>query len=160
MPEQNTSNPVKAGDVRKGVVSAVEEFGVLVDMGDCEGLIDRLEVSWKRGVDASQTVRVGQELAVLVLGVDQRRGRIALSLKGLEPDPMQEFGRKSLGTTISGRVTEINRIGTFVQLDDDLVGLLFGQPEKQMKIGDEVSVTVRGVNLHTRQIRLSLANAD
>lgn len=160
MPQQNSSHPVKAGDVRKGIVSAIEDFGAFVHLGDCEGLIDRLELSWRRAVDVSQVVRIGQEITVLVLGVDQQRGRIALSLKGLEPDPMQEFARRTLGGTISGRVTEVNRIGTFVQVDDDLTGLLFGRSEGGLKVGDEVSVTVLGVNLHTRQIRLGLPNDD
>lgn len=156
MPQENSSSPVKAGDVRKGIVSAVEDFGAFVDLGDCEGLIDRLETSWRRGVDVSQVVQVGQEVTVLVLGVDERRGRIALSLKGLEPDPMREFARRALGGATPGRVTEVNRIGTFVQVGDGLVGLLLGRSEGELKVGDEVSVTVLGVNLQTRQIRLGL----
>ena len=93
---------------------------------------------------------------------------MALSLKALDPDPMREFAREKLGREVSGTVTEIGPIGAFVRVDADLVGLVFrrrpngetGPARKELQVGDEVAVTVLGVNVHKRQISLALRDLE
>ncbi|BCL30246.1 hypothetical protein GCM10017557_51050 [Streptomyces aurantiacus] len=168
MPHQIPPGRVQTGDVLRGKISGIEDFGVFVDMGGFEGLIDRLEISWNRIEDHSRFLSVGQEVAVLVLNAVTERGPMALSLKALDPDPMREFAREKLGREVSGTVTEIGPIGAFVRvdvdLDADLVGLVLGRrpngesepSRKELQVGDDVSVTVLGVNVHKRQISLAV----
>ncbi|MFD6292059.1 S1 RNA-binding domain-containing protein [Streptomyces sp. NPDC060205] len=168
MVQQARPERVETGDVLRGTVSDVEVFGVFVDLGGYEGFIDRLEVSWKRIEDLSLFLRVGQEITVFVLNASTERRPMALSLKALEPDPMRAFARDKLGREVSGTVTEISPIGTFVQVSPDLVGLIArsggdgdsGTSRKEPLVGDGVTVTVLGVNVNRRRISLSLSEEE
>ncbi|CAL9530909.1 S1 RNA-binding domain-containing protein [Streptomyces albus] len=152
-----------AGDVRRGTVTSVEDFGVFVDLGDCEGLVDKLEVSWARFSHPNEVVDVGADVATLVLGTRRVDGHLALSLKGLQPDPLQEFGRTYIDRATVATVSRVTPIGVFARVAEGLEGLIVAAdsqvaaPASQhWEVGDEVTVKVRSINLKTRQITLSV----
>ncbi|MDT0379459.1 S1 RNA-binding domain-containing protein [Streptomyces sp. DSM 42041] len=163
MSNANGRVDVQAGDVRKGIVTGLRDFGVFVDLGEVEGIIDLLEVSWRRDVDASQLLCVGQEVFVLVLGTETSHGPVRLSLRALVPDPLVQIAREMMGTTVSARVSQTTPIGVFVEVSDGIHGLLLSQGSKEavpsLRVGDRVDVQVDGVNLQKRQMSLSLVNA-
>src|SRR5207245_10157785 len=96
---------LQAGEVRRGVVSAVVNVGAFVDLGGMDGLIHVSELSWKHIEHPSQVVQVGDEVEVRVLDVDHDRERISLSLKATQQDPRQEFANAHrVGALVSDRV--------------------------------------------------------
>ncbi|MGW4234902.1 S1 RNA-binding domain-containing protein [Streptomyces sp. NPDC004980] len=157
---------LEKGQVCKGAVSSIESFGVFVDIGGFDGLVNAAELTWAHHFEAmSDVVEVGQEVTIVVLGVDIERQRASFSLKALYPDPLEEFARVQLGRLIPGRVERVVRIGAFVQVHENFVGLVpmhelaardADQPESVLRNGDEVMVEVAGINLYRRRILLSL----
>src|SRR5207247_9442103 len=116
---------LKPGEVRKGVVSSVVNFGAFVDLGGMDGLVHVSELSWKHVDHPSSVVQVGDEIEVQVLEVDLERERISLSLKATQQDPWQEFaGNHRVGELVYGRVTKLVPFGAFVQVGDGIEGLV------------------------------------
>jgi small subunit ribosomal protein S1 len=116
---------LKPGEVRKGVVSSVVNFGAFVDLGGMDGLIHVSELSWKHVDHPGSVVAVGDEVEVQVLDVDLDRERISLSLKATQQDPWQEFATSHrVGELVYGRVTKLVPFGAFVQVGDGIEGLV------------------------------------
>jgi small subunit ribosomal protein S1 len=112
---------LKPGEVRKGVVSSVVNFGAFVDLGGMDGLIHVSELSWKHVDHPGQIVAVGDQVTVRVLDVDLDRERISLSLKATQADPWQEFANAHrVGELVYGRVTKLVPFGAFVQVGDGI----------------------------------------
>ncbi|NGO80295.1 S1 RNA-binding domain-containing protein [Streptomyces sp. YC504] len=156
---------LEPGQVCKGVVSSIEGFGAFVDIGGFDGLVNVAELSWAHVDAVSDVVEVGQEVAIVVLGVDMEREQASLSLKALCPDPLEEFARGQFGRVIPGRVERVVRIGAFVMLHENFAGLVpihelaardADEPESVLQHGDEVMVEVVDINLYRRRILLSL----
>ncbi|MEU2629774.1 S1 RNA-binding domain-containing protein [Kitasatospora sp. NPDC007106] len=163
---ENGIEALRSGEVRTGVVSSVAPFGVLVDIGDgVEGLVAVPQLSWRHVADVSEVAGVGDEVSVVVLGVDLERGEVSLSLKDLFPDPLQEFARTTLGRRIRARVTATAPIGFFVEVAEGVQALVpvSGHAERSgvdLKAGDDVVVEVRAVNLYTRRVTVVLTVGD
>ncbi|MFC5217235.1 S1 RNA-binding domain-containing protein [Streptomyces coerulescens] len=159
-----TPDHVHPGDILKGVVSGIVDFGAYVDLGGVEGLIDRLEVSWNRQ-EVSAILHVGQEVTVQVLDADVRHGAIRLSLRALFPDPILEFAREKLGAIVPARISYTGPIGVLAEVADGLTGLIQprlqetspGDPQRKLRLGDHVFVEVISVNSQERRIGLRLS---
>src|SRR5699024_12173621 len=109
---------LQKGQVRKGVVSSIVNFGAFVDLGGVDGLVHVSELSWKHIDHPSEVVEVGQEVTVEVLDVDLDRERVPLSLKATQEDPGQGFARThALGQTAPGKVTKRTPFGAFARVD-------------------------------------------
>ena len=116
---------LKPGEIRKGTVSSVVNFGAFVDLGGMDGLVHVSELSWKHVDHPSSVVQVGDEVTVQVLDVDLSRERISLSLKATQQDPWQEFaGGHQVGELVYGRVTKLVPFGAFVQVGEGIEGLV------------------------------------
>src|SRR3954464_11310962 len=116
---------LKPGEVRKGVVSSVVNFGAFVDLGGMDGLVHVSELSWKHVDHPGSVVAVGDEITVQVLEVDLDRERISLSLKATQQDPWQEFASTHrVGELVYGRVTKLVPFGAFVQVGEGIEGLV------------------------------------
>ncbi|NIV33387.1 MAG: S1 RNA-binding domain-containing protein, partial [Anaerolineae bacterium] len=106
------------GETRRGTVTSITSFGAFVDLGGADGLIHVSEMSWGRVENPRQVLKVGDELDVYVLDVDQERKRIALSLKELQPDPWTQVDdHYRVGQLVEGRVTRVLDFGAFVEVD-------------------------------------------
>ena len=116
---------LRPGEVRKGVVSSVVNFGAFVDLGGMDGLIHVSELSWKHVDHPGSVVAVGDEIDVQVLEIDLSRERISLSLKATQQDPWQEFAAAhEVGELVYGRVTKLVPFGAFVQVGEGIEGLV------------------------------------
>jgi small subunit ribosomal protein S1 len=167
---QNFLTQLQRGQVRKGVVSSIVNFGAFVDLGGVDGLVHVSELSWKHIDHPSEVVEVGQEVTVEVLDVDMDRERVSLSLKATQEDPWQAFARThAIGQVVPGRVTKLVPFGAFVRVADGIEGLVHISelaerhveiPEQVVQVNDEIYVKVIDVDLERRRISLSLKQAN
>jgi small subunit ribosomal protein S1 len=148
------------GQVRRGAVSGVRDFGVFVDLGDVEGLIHISELSWQRVKHPRDVLRVGQEVEVKVIKVDPGSQRVGLSLKQLQADPWQRVEERIRpGDWIEGQVTRLTSFGAFVDLGEGVEGLLHTSQmagAEGLAEGQTVRVRVVGVEANRQRIGLSL----
>jgi small subunit ribosomal protein S1 len=129
---------LQKGQIRKGVVSSIVNFGAFVDLGGVDGLVHVSELSWKHIDHPSEVVTVGDEVTVEVLDVDMERERVSLSLKATQEDPWQHFARThQIGQIVPGKVTE-----------------------QVVQVNDDVMVKIIDIDLERRRISLSLKQAN
>lgn len=156
----------KVGDVIKGRVSNVAKFGIFVDCGDkIEGLIPFAELSHQRVENPAESFKKKQEVEVKVTAVDGKRNRLSLSIRQLTPDPWKIFTEANpAGTALKGKVIRVADFGVFVELAENVEGLLhigsislsrINHPSEQLKDGQEIDVVVEEiVKGDRRRIRL------
>ena len=167
---QNFLHQLQKGQIRKGVVSSIVNFGAFVDLGGVDGLVHVSELSWKHIDHPSEVVEVGQEVTVEVLDVDLDRERVSLSLKSTQEDPWQQFARMhQIGQIVPGKVTKLVPFGAFVRVDDGIEGLVHISelaerhveiPEQVVQVGNDVMVKIIDIDLERRRISLSLKQAN
>lgn len=160
---------LRPGEVRKGVVSSVVNFGAFVDLGGMDGLIHVSELSWKHVDHPGSVVAVGDEIDVQVLEIDMSRERISLSLKATQQDPWQEFATAhKVGELVYGRVTKLVPFGAFVQVGEGIEGLVHisemsahhvDLPEQVVTPAEELWVKIIDLDLQRRRISLSIKQA-
>ena len=149
---------LKPGEVRKGVVSSVVNFGAFVDLGGMDGLVHVSELSWKHVDHPGSVVQVGDEVEVQVLEVDLDRERISLSLKATQQDPWQEFATSHrVGELVYGRVTKLVPFGAFVQVGDGIEGLVHISEMSAHHVDLPEQVVTPGEELWVKIIDLDLA---
>ncbi|MDR1852999.1 MAG: 30S ribosomal protein S1, partial [Propionibacteriaceae bacterium] len=163
-------NQLAKGQIRKGVISSIVNFGAFVDLGGVDGLVHVSELSWKHIDHPAEVVEVGQEVTVEVLEVDMDRERVSLSLKATQEDPWQTFARlHQIGQIVPGKVTKLVPFGAFVRVGDGIEGLVHVSelatrhveiPEQVVAVGDEVLVKLIDIDLERRRISLSLKQAN
>ena len=163
-------NKLAKGQVRKGVVSSIVNFGAFVDLGGVDGLVHVSELSWKHIDHPGEVVEVGKEVEVEVLEVDMERERVSLSLKATQEDPWRQFARThAIGQIVPGKVTKLVPFGAFVRVEDGIEGLVHISelaerhvevPEQVVEVGSDVMVKVIDIDLDRRRISLSLKQAN
>ena len=160
---------LQPGQIRRGVVSSVVNFGAFVDLGGVDGLISVAELAWTHHNHPSEVVDVGQEVEVEVLDVDLGRERISLSLKATQQDPWPQFARSHpIGQIVVGRVTKLLPFGAFVRVDgleglvhvSELADRHVAAPDEVVRTGLELLVKVTDIDLQRRRISLSLKQAN
>jgi small subunit ribosomal protein S1 len=161
---------LQKGEIRKGVVSSIVNFGAFVDLGGVDGLVHVSELSWKHIDHPSEVVEVGDEVEVEVLDVDMDRERVSLSLKATQEDPWQKFAREhAVGELVDGEVTKLVPFGAFVKVADGIEGLVHISeladrhvevPEAVVNVGDKIEVKVIDIDTVRRRISLSLKQAS
>lgn len=161
---------LQKGQVRKGVVSSIVNFGAFVDLGGVDGLVHVSELSWKHIDHPSEVVTVGDEVTVEVLDVDLDRERVSLSLKATQEDPWRVFARThAVGQIVPGKVTKLVPFGAFVRVEEGIEGLVHISelaqrhvevPDQVVTVGQEVMVRVIDIDLERRRISLSVKQAD
>jgi small subunit ribosomal protein S1 len=166
----NFMSQLDKGQIRKGVVSSIVNFGAFVDLGGVDGLVHVSELSWKHIDHPSEVVTVGDEVTVEVLDVDRDRERVSLSLKSTMEDPWQLFARThQIGQIVPGKVTKLVPFGSFVRVADGIEGLVHISelaerhveiPEQVVQVGGDVMVKVIDIDLERRRISLSLKQAN
>jgi len=159
---------IKPGDVRKGHVISLAEFGAFVDIGGADGLVHLSELSWRRVAHPNEVLKVGQEVEVTVLNVDRDRKRIGLSMKRREEDPWLVIKQKyKPGQLVSGTITKLTKFGAFARIEgeDDLEGLIhiselsdghIDHPREAVSEGQAVTLRVVKVDPEKRRMGLSL----
>jgi len=166
----NFLTQLQKGQIRKGVVSSIVNFGAFVDLGGVDGLVHVSELSWKHIDHPTEGVEVGQEVTVEVLDVDMDRERVSLSLKATQEDPWQQFARThQIGQIVPGKVTKLVPFGSFVRVEEGIEGLVHISelaerhveiPEQIVQVNDDVMVKIIDIDLERRRISLSLKQAN
>ena len=158
------------GQILKGVVKNITDYGAFVDLGGVDGLLHVTDIAWRRINHPSEALSVGQTVDVQVIRFNQETQRISLGMKQLQSDPWENAVEKfKIGTRLSGRVTNITDYGAFVELDDGVEGLVHVSemswtkknvhPGKIVSTSQEVEVVVLDVDLTKRRISLGLKQA-
>jgi small subunit ribosomal protein S1 len=153
---------LQVGEVRKGVVTSLREFGAFVDIGGADGLIHISEIAWCHVEDPSDVLTIDQEIETMVIGLDKRAVRISLSLKRLEPNPWDECGKDiSAGQVLQGVVSCNSSAGTFVQVFGGIEGLLrLAKGALIPHKGDTIQVRVASLDLDRERLDLELVEVE
>ncbi len=154
------------GEIRKGRVAGISNFGAFVDLGGADGLIHISELSWEPVKSPDEIVTVGTEIDVFVLRVDRENLKIALSLRRLQPEPWDEIETKfSVGQTVTGTVTKLANFGAFARIDRGIEGLIhiselahqvIKHPRDVVNEGDEFELKIIRIEPERRRLGLSL----
>lgn len=161
---------VKSGAVYEGVVSGVMHFGLFVTVevpiegenaiGHVEGLVHISEISWEKVSHPKDYHKVGDRLKIKVLGIDDKTGKLNLSIKQLSEDPWHQIDEKyQPGTTLTGTVSRVEPFGVFVNVEEGVDGLIHSsklEPGVELSKGDEITVNVESVDAQQRRMSLSL----
>lgn len=158
---------IAEGQIRKGVVKNIADFGAFVDLGGIDGLLHITDMSWKRIGHPSEMVSIDDEIEVMILHVDREREKIALGLKQKEPSPWENIETKyPVGSKVTGEVVNVMTYGAFVKLEDGIEGLVHisemswtkrvNHPSELVSPGDQVEVVVLGINKEKQEISLGM----
>ena len=158
------------GQILKGVVKNITDYGAFVDLGGVDGLLHVTDIAWRRINHPSEALTVGQTVDVQVIRFNEETQRISLGMKQLQKDPWENAIEKfQIGLRLNGRVTNITDYGAFVELDDGVEGLVHVSemswtkknvhPGKIVSTSQEVEVVILDVDLSKRRISLGLKQA-
>ncbi|MDD3652791.1 MAG: bifunctional 4-hydroxy-3-methylbut-2-enyl diphosphate reductase/30S ribosomal protein S1 [Desulfotomaculaceae bacterium] len=163
---QEMLESLQEGQIVKGIVRRLTQFGAFVDIGGVDGLLHVSEMSWHRINHPSEVVKVGDELDVMVLRVDRESEKISLGLKQVLPNPWDSVDEKySVGSIVLAKVVRLAPFGAFVQLEPGVEGLVHishladrhvAKPDEVVTEGEEVNVKVLSVDKNEKRIRLSI----
>jgi small subunit ribosomal protein S1 len=158
---------LEVGQIRRGVVKNIADFGAFVDLGGIDGLLHITDMSWARIGHPSEMVQIDQEIEVQVLHIDREREKIALGMKQRTASPWAKVADKyPVGTVCNGTVVNVMSYGAFVKLEDGVEGLVHisemswtkrvSHPSELVKPGDEVEVVVLAINKEKQEISLGM----
>ncbi len=167
--KQKLLDTLKVGEVVKGTVSSIVSFGAFVDIGGIDGLVHISELSWGHVGHPSEVLSVGDEVSVEILNIEKDRNRISLGLKQTQPDPWGEVVKRfKTGEIIEGKVTKLVPFGAFVEVAENVEGLIHISeisdervefPGDVLNVADQVKVKVVDINLSRHRLSLSLKQA-
>jgi small subunit ribosomal protein S1 len=149
---------IEKDDILDGIVTGIMPFGVFVDLGGVEGLVHISEIAWEKVSHPGQYFSVGQSIKVMVLGVDDRTQKLALSVKRLMDNPWDTVEEKyPIGTKVKGKVNKIVPFGAFVTIEKGLDGLIHvSEADGPLEEGSEVKAIVTQVDGSKQKLALSV----
>src|SRR5579875_2317171 len=161
-------NELQVGEVRKGVVSNLSNFGAFVDLGGADGLVHISQLAWSRVNHPSEVLHVGQEVEVQVLSVDREKKKIALSIKKAEVDPWSTVEQRyHIGQLATGTITKIAPFGAFARIEDGIEGLIHlselpagVDPKSILHEGAQLQLRILRIDAERRRLGLSLRQVE
>jgi small subunit ribosomal protein S1 len=158
---------LQEGQVVKGIVKNLTDYGAFVDLGGVDGLLHITDMAWKRIKHPSEIVQVGDEIDVKVLKFDRERNRVSLGLKQLGEDPWVDIkGRYPEESVVKARVTNLTDYGCFAELEEGVEGLVHVSemdwtnknihPSKVVSVGDDIEVMILDIDEERRRISLGI----
>ena len=168
--QQQTLERMQEGDVVRGTVTSLATYGAFVDVGGVDALLHVSDLSWTRVAEPSHLLALNQELEVKVLKIDRNRGRIAVGLRQMTPDPWAGVPeRLTVGARVTGTVKRLSDFGAFVEVEPGVEGLVHisemswsrrvRKPGDVVQVGETVDTVVLGVSPKERRISLGLKQA-
>jgi len=159
------------GDIRKGTVKNITDFGAFIDLNGLDGLLHITDMSWGRLTHPSEILKVGQELDVVVLDVNKEKERVSLGLKQKMTNPWDNIEAKfPIGTKVKGKVVSLVPYGAFVQLEPGVEGLVHvtelswtkrvAKPSDVLKQDQELEAVVLGINRDEQKISLGVRQLE
>jgi small subunit ribosomal protein S1 len=158
---------IEPGQIRKGIVKNIAEFGAFVDLGGIDGLLHITDMSWGRVANPHEMVHIDQDLEVYIISVDKEKEKIALGLKQKTSSPWQGVEeRYPIGSRHTGEVVNVMSYGAFVKLEPGIEGLVhisemswtkrINHPSEVVSIGDQIEVQVLNINRDKQEISLGM----
>ncbi len=159
------------GQVRKGVVKNITDFGAFIDLGGVDGLLHITDMSYGRVSHPTEMVAIGREVEVKILDIDWQRERISLGMKQLQEYPWKDVAAKyPVGTRVQGKVVSITNYGAFVELEPGIEGLVHisemswtrnvRHPSKIVSIGETIEAVVLKVDESEEKISLGMKQTE
>ena len=162
---------MQIGEIRHGVVKNITDFGAFIDLGGIDGLLHITDISWSRVSHPSEVLSVGQELDVVVIGIDREKERVSLGLKQKTRNPWDDVVEKyPKGALVKGKVLNLMPYGAFVELEVGVEGLIhvsemswtkrISKASDVLTVGEEVEAVVLNVDRDSRKISLGLRQKE
>jgi small subunit ribosomal protein S1 len=162
---------IEVGQLRKGVVKNIADFGAFVDLGGIDGLLHITDMSWDRISHPSEMLKIDQEIEVKVLNVDKEKEKIALGLKQKTENPWERVEeRYPIGARVKGEVVNITNYGAFVKLEPGVEGLVhvsemswtrrINHPSEVLSLGEQIDVVVLDINKDKQEISLGIKQTE
>ena len=164
---ENVISTIEKGQVRKGIVKNITDFGVFIDLGGVDGLLHITDMSWGRISDPKDILSLHQEIDVMVLDFNEDKDRISLGIKQLQEHPWKDIEKKyPEGTKVNGKIVSITDYGAFMELEKGIEGLIhisemswtqhIKHPSKIVSVGDIVTAVVLKIDKESQKISLGL----
>ena len=163
-------NSMEIGQIKKGIITSIADFGAFVDVDGVDGLVHISELSWNHVKHPSEVVNANQEVDVEILGIDYEKQRLSLGLKQTQKDPwLEKIKNYSVKGVVKGKVTRIVKFGLFVQTEEGLEGLVHiselspepvKKPSDVAKIGDELMVRIIDIDFDKRRMAFSVKQVE
>ena len=156
----------KVGNIVKGVVTTITNFGAFIKIGSVEGLLHNEDASWDRNKKCKELFKIGDEIEVKITKIDDETQKISLNLRELNDSPISEYAKThTQGNIVKGKIREKKDFGVFVELENGVDGLLrkedYGNTDvDNLNIGDELEATIAFIDEKRNKIRLSIKKLD
>ena len=171
MAKEKLMADIQIGQIRKGMVKNIADFGAFIDLGGIDGLLHITDMSWDRIEHPSQMLKIDQQVEVMVLNVDREKEKIALGLKQKSENPWERVAeRYAVGSRIAGEVVNIVNYGAFIKLEPGIEGLVhisemswtrrINHPSEVVTAGQKVEVVVLEVNKDKQEISLGMKQTE
>ncbi len=162
---------IEVGQLRKGIVKNIADFGVFVDLGGLDGLLHISDLSWGRILHPSEVVKLDQEIECVVIDIDKQNEKISLGLKQKTTSPWETVEENyPISTKVRGKVVNLTNYGAFVRFEDGIEGLVhisemswtrrLNHPSEILSLNDEIEVVVLNVNKDKQEISLGLKQTE
>lgn len=161
---------IKEGQIIRGVVKNITDYGVFIDLGGIDGLLHITDLTWGRISHPKEVLKINEEIDVVVLKYDAKSEKVSLGLKQLQEDPWGKSLSYASGDKIKGRVVSITDYGVFVELEEGIEGLVHvseltwskkvKHPSKVVNMGDEVEAVILDVDFDNKKIALGLKQLE
>ncbi len=162
---------VKPGDVRRGVVKNITDYGAFIDLDGLDGLLHITDMSWGRIAHPSEMVKVGEEISIMIIEVDRDRERVSLGLKQTTPNPWEGIDKRyPVAAQVRGKVVNLVPYGAFIELEEGVEGLVHvtelswtkrvNKPGDMLNVGEEIDAVVLGIQKDEQKISLSVRQLD
>lgn len=162
---------IQQGQIRKGIVKNITEFGVFLDLDGIDGLLHITDMTWKRIKHPSEMVQINDALEVVILHVDKEKGRVALGLKQKDNNPWEEIAKRyPPGTKVTGKIVNLLHYGAFIEIEPGIEGLIHvsemswvktvEHPREIVNQGEEIEAIVLLVQKEEGKISLGIKQTE
>ena len=156
----------KEGEVLKGVIATLTDFGAFVKLDGIDGLLHNEDAYWNKNEKCKDLMKVGESVEVKIAKIDRQKERISLTRKGLIPSPVDEFAKKySVDDTVVGTVRDIKDFGVFVKIDNEMDALIRNEDlaplkKEEIKVGDKINGIISLLDVENNRIRVSVRRLE
>ncbi|EAL53692.1 30S ribosomal protein S1 [Campylobacter upsaliensis] len=163
-PFDEFSKTHKVGDMTQGIVTSITAFGAFVKIDNVEGLLHNEDASWDRNDKCKELFKIGDEIKVKIIKIDEDHQKISLSTKELKNSPVQEYAKThKIGDVVKGIIRDIKDFGIFVELSENVDALIHKEDISSamletLKIDDEIEAAIAFIDEKKNRIRLSVKN--
>lgn len=162
---------VKPGDVRRGTVKNITDYGAFIDLDGLDGLLHITDMSWGRISHPSEMVKISEEIDVMIIEVDRDKERVSLGLKQTTSNPWDDIEKRyPVGGRIEGKVVNLVPYGAFIELEEGVEGLVhvtelswtkrISKPSEVLRVGDNIAAVVLGIQKDDQKISLGVRQLD